>query len=71
MPIPEEQAQEIIDQKLITAGWTVQDFKQLNLGAGPGAVRAAAAVDIEAGVCGTVGVVFKERKCVILFLLKV
>ena len=40
MPIPEEQAQEIIDQKLTAASWTVQDFKQLNLGAGSGvAVR--------------------------------
>jgi type I restriction enzyme, R subunit len=40
MPTPEEQAREIIDQKLTAAGWIVQDFKQLNLGAGPGvAVR--------------------------------
>ena len=40
MPTPEEQAREIIDQKLIAASWVVQDFKQLNLGAGPGvAVR--------------------------------
>ena len=40
MPTPEEQAREIIDQKLTIAGWVVQDFKQLNLGAGIGvAVR--------------------------------
>jgi type I restriction enzyme, R subunit len=38
MPTPEEQAREIIDQKLTAAGWIVQDFKQLNLGAGPGVV---------------------------------
>jgi hypothetical protein len=36
MPTPEEQAREIIDQKLIAAGWVVQDYKQLNLGAGSG-----------------------------------
>ena len=40
MPTPEEKARAIIDQKLTVAGWVVQDFKQLNLGAGPGvAVR--------------------------------
>ena len=40
MPTPEEQAREIIDQKLTTAGWVVQDFKRLNLRAGAGvAVR--------------------------------
>jgi type I restriction enzyme R subunit len=40
MPTPEEQTREIIDHKLTAAGWVVQDFKQLNLGAGPGvAVR--------------------------------
>jgi len=40
MPTPEEQARKIIDQKLTAAGWVVQDFKRLNLGAGPGvAVR--------------------------------
>ena len=40
MPTPEEQAREIIDQKLTTTGWVVQDFKLLNLRAGPGvAVR--------------------------------
>ena len=37
MPKPEEQSREIIDQKLTAAGWVVQDFKQLNLGAAPGA----------------------------------
>jgi type I restriction enzyme, R subunit len=40
MPTPEEQARQIIDQKLTAAGWAVQDFTQLNLGAGSGvAVR--------------------------------
>ena len=40
MPTPEERARETIDQKLTTAGWIVQDFMQINLGAGPGvAVR--------------------------------
>lgn len=40
MSTPEEKARGIIDQKLTAAGWAVQDFKQLNLGAGPGvAVR--------------------------------
>ena len=38
MPTPEEAAREIIDQKLTTAGWVVQDFKQLNLGKAPGVV---------------------------------
>jgi type I restriction enzyme R subunit len=33
MPTPEEQARVIIDQKLGIAGWVVQDFKNLNLGA--------------------------------------
>jgi len=36
MPTPEEQAREITDQKLTTAGWVVQDYRHLNLGAGPG-----------------------------------
>lgn len=40
MPTPEEQTREIIDHKLTTAGWPVQDFKQLNLGAGPGGLCA-------------------------------
>jgi len=40
MPTPEALARQIIDQKLTAAGWIVQDFKALNLGAGPGvAVR--------------------------------
>jgi len=37
MPTPEEQAREIIDQKLTAAGWVVQNFKQLNLGDETGA----------------------------------
>ncbi len=37
---PESQARQLIDAKLQTAGWIVQDMKQLNLGAGIGvAVR--------------------------------
>ena len=28
---PEEQARLIIDQKLVDAGWTIQDKKRLNL----------------------------------------
>ena len=37
---PEDQARDIIDQKLASAGWIVQDFKAINLGAGAGvAVR--------------------------------
>nr|MBC8552413.1 DEAD/DEAH box helicase family protein [Candidatus Brocadiales bacterium] len=40
MPTPEELAREIIDQKLTAAGWIVQDYKSINLGAGLGvAVR--------------------------------
>ncbi|MBT3391621.1 MAG: DEAD/DEAH box helicase family protein, partial [Chloroflexi bacterium] len=40
MPTPEEQARKIIDQKLTAAGWIVQNYKHLNLGAGIGvAVR--------------------------------
>ena len=40
MPTPESLARKTIDQKLTAAGWIVQDFKALNLGAGPGvAVR--------------------------------
>ncbi len=40
MPTPEAFARKTIDQKLTAAGWIVQDFKALNLGAGPGvAVR--------------------------------
>ena len=37
---PEAQARQIIDSKLVQAGWIVQDHKAINLGAGPGvAVR--------------------------------
>ena len=31
---PEAKAREVIDQRLVQAGWQVQDFKKLNLGAG-------------------------------------
>lgn len=37
---PEAKARQTIDQKLVAAGWVVQDMKELNLGAAPGvAVR--------------------------------
>ncbi|WP_243217798.1 type I restriction-modification enzyme R subunit C-terminal domain-containing protein [Methylobacter sp. S3L5C] len=37
---PEVKARQLIDQKLERAGWTIQDMKQINLGAGQGvAVR--------------------------------
>ena len=37
---PEVQARQLIDQKLERAGWTIQDMKQINLGASLGiAVR--------------------------------
>jgi len=37
---PEEQARQVIDQQLTEAGWIIQDYSQLNLGAGIGiAVR--------------------------------
>lgn len=35
---PETKARQVIDQKLAEAGWTVQDMKALNLGAGRGVV---------------------------------
>lgn len=31
---PEAKARQQIDQKLESAGWVIQDMKQLNLGAG-------------------------------------
>lgn len=40
MTTPEEKARQQIDQKLVQAGWVIQDMKQLNLGAAVGiAVR--------------------------------
>ncbi|GAA4358824.1 type I restriction-modification enzyme R subunit C-terminal domain-containing protein [Hymenobacter saemangeumensis] len=40
MLTPEQQARQLIDAQLSLAGWVVQDYKQLNLGAGAGvAVR--------------------------------
>ncbi len=40
MPTPEQHARELIDLQLAQAGWVVQDYKALNLLAGPGvAVR--------------------------------
>lgn len=36
MPTPEEQARELIDAKLAAAGWVVQPYRDMNLGAGPG-----------------------------------
>ena len=40
MPTPEEKSRLVIDQKLVAAGWKVQDMGSLNFGAGLGvAVR--------------------------------
>ncbi|HET9501897.1 MAG TPA: DEAD/DEAH box helicase family protein [Hymenobacter sp.] len=40
MLTPEQHARQLIDAQLTTAGWLVQDYKQLNLGVAPGiAVR--------------------------------
>ena len=40
MLTPEQHARQLIDAQLALAGWLVQDYKQLNLGAGAGvAVR--------------------------------
>ena len=36
MPTPEAIAREKIDELLIAAGWIIQDYKKLNLGAGKG-----------------------------------
>jgi len=37
---PEAQARQVIDERLRAAGWQVQDYARLNLGAAPGvAVR--------------------------------
>jgi type I restriction enzyme, R subunit len=36
MPTPEAIARETIDGLLIAAGWTIQNYKQVNLGAGQG-----------------------------------
>lgn len=37
---PEEQARQDIDKQLDKANWNIQDYKKINLGAGPGvAVR--------------------------------
>lgn len=33
---PEEEARQKIDRLLMAAGWQVQDYKELNLGAAPG-----------------------------------
>jgi len=33
---PEEQARQIIDERLTTAGWAVQTYREMNLSAGPG-----------------------------------
>lgn len=35
-PTLEEQVRGVINQNLTAAGWAVQDFQQLNLGASPG-----------------------------------
>ena len=33
---PEEQARQLIDERLVQAGWVVQDYKRFNLGASIG-----------------------------------
>ena len=33
---PEERARKKIDNQLKKANWTIQDYKKINLGAGPG-----------------------------------
>ena len=33
---PEQKARTLIDQKLVDAGWLIQDYKNINLGAGDG-----------------------------------
>ena len=40
MPTPEQIARELIDVQLAQSGWLVDDYKQMNITAGPGiAVR--------------------------------
>ena len=46
---PEDQARTIIDQKLASAGWIVQDFKAINLGAGNGVAVREYPFDKDAG----------------------
>ena len=56
MPTPEALARQTIDQKLTAAGWIVQDFKALNLGAGPGvAVREFQTAIGAGGLCALRG----------------
>lgn len=60
MPTLEALARQTIDQKLTAAGWTVQDFRSPNLGAGPGvAVREFPTARGEADY-----VLFVDRKAV-------
>jgi type I restriction enzyme R subunit len=60
MPTPESLARQTIDQKLTAAGWIVQDFRALNLGAGLGvAVREFPTARGEADY-----VLFVDRKAV-------
>ena len=65
---PEQQAREKIDTQLVASGWTIQDYKALNLSAGPGiAVRE---VPLTTGPCDylllvnrkPVGIVEAKRK---------
>jgi len=49
MPTPEAQAREKIDELLIAAGWIIQNYKQLNLGAGQGI--ALREVPLKTGPC--------------------
>jgi type I restriction enzyme R subunit len=49
MPTPEAIAREKIDEMLIAAGWIIQNYKQLNLGAGQGI--ALREVPLKSGPC--------------------
>jgi type I restriction enzyme R subunit len=46
---PEAKARQQIDAMLVAAGWTIQDYKALNLSAGPGI--ALREVPLKTGPC--------------------
>jgi len=55
---PEEKARQIIDENLHQAGWVIQDYKQLNLGAARGvAIRE---VPLRSGTCDYLLVVDRQ-----------
>ena len=56
--LPEQQARQTIDRLLIEAGWVIQDYKQLNLGAARGvAIRE---VPLRSGTCDYLLVVDRQ-----------